>query len=493
MPHHLDAFASATEMLHALRARHISAVELLELHSRRIKRYNPQLNAIVTPNYDKARQVAAQANAARAQGEDRPLLGLPLTIKDCIYVEGLPTTGGVPERAEAIAEEDAPVAARVRAAGGVIMGKTNVPPYAADYQSFNPLFGRSDNPWDLSRTPGGSTGGGAAAVAAGLTPLEFGGDFAGSIRVPAAFCGVYGHKTSETAVPRRGHFPGPNTPNAVTAMAVQGPLARSAEDLALAFDVIAGPDVGEDVAWRLEVPPARHERLADYRVAVLPPIEWPPVDAEITAALDRLATQLGRAGARVEEIQPEAFGDLRDYYRTYISIMCAMSSTGRPREACHEEAEAIRRSTDAFDALASADGLEASASDYIIWFGRREHYRAALRAFFEQWDVLLTPANIVNAFSHTDAPYDERRLDVNGETVKYDRQMLYPSLGNLSGCPATVFPAGLTQSGLPIGPYLEDRTPIRFAGLVARESGGFRRPPGYDADEVEYVWYPLSS
>jgi amidase len=487
MVHHLDAFASATEMLHALRARQISAVELLDLHLRRVERYNPRLNAIVIPNYDHARQVAAQADEARAREEDRAFLGLPLTIKDCIYVEGLPTTGGVPDRADAIPEEDAPIVARVRAAGGVIMGKTNVPPYAADYQSANPLFGRSNNPWDLSRTPGGSTGGGAAAVAAGLTPLEFGGDFAGSIRVPAAFCGVYGHKPSETAVPRRGHFPGPNTSNAATAMAVQGPLARSAKDLELAFDVVAGPDVGEDVAWRLEVPPARHERLADYRVAVLPPFEWLPVDAEITTALDRLATQLGRAGAQVKEIQAEAWGDVRDYHQTYTSIMSAMGSTGRPREECHEEAGAIRRNTDDAYDLARADGLEASASDYVIWFGRREHYRAALRAFFERWDVLLTPANIVNAFPHTDAPYDERWLDVNGEAVRYGWQTVYPSLGNLSGHPATAFPVGLTRSGLPIGlqaigPYLEDRTPIRFAALVAREFGGFRRPPGYDVD-----------
>jgi amidase len=489
MTYQFDPFASATEMLHALRARQVSAVELLDLHLQRIERYNPQLKAIVTPNYDQARQVAVQADAARVRGEDAPLLGLPLTIKDCIYVKGLPTTGGVPERAQAIAEADAPLAARVRATGGVIIGKTNVPPYAADYQSSNPLFGRSNNPWDLSRTPGGSTGGGAAAVAGGLTPLEFGGDFAGSIRVPAAFCGVYGHKPSETAVPQRGHFPGPNTPNAATAMAVQGPLARSAEDLELAFEVIAGPDVGEDVAWRLEMPPARRERLADYRVAVLTPIEWLPVDAEITAALDELATQLGRVGAQVKEIRPTAaFGAMRDFHRTYASIMSAMSSTGRPREECHKVAEAIRRSADDHYHLALADGLEASASDYIIWFGRREHYHAALRAFFEQWDVLLTPVNVVNAFPHTDAPKLERRLEVNGTMVDYEAlQTAYPSLGNLSGHPATAFPVGLSRSGLPIGlqaigPYLEDRTPIHFAALVAREFGGFCRPPGYDVN-----------
>ena len=486
MLHHLDAFASATEMLHALRTRQVSAAELLDLHLRRIERYNPQLNAIVTPNYDSARQAAVQADAARAQGEDKPLLGLPLTIKDCIYVKGLLTTGGVPERAGAIAEADAPVAARVRAAGAAIMGKTNVPPYASDWQSANPIFGRSSNPWDLARTPGGSTGGGAAALAAGLTPLEFGGDFTGSIRIPAAFCGVYGHKPSETAVPRRGHFPGPNSPNAATGMAVMGPLARSAEDLELALGVIAGPDVGEDVAWRLEIPPARHERLADYRVAVLPAIEWLPVDDEIVTALDSLAAQLGQCGARVKEVQPESWGDLRDYCRTYISTMGAMSTIGRPREDCLREAEAERRgSNNMFDVLAYADGLEATVSDYVIWFGQRDVIRAALRGFFREWDVLLSPANMVNAFPHTDMPFGERWFDVNGQRVHYRRQMVYPLLANLSGHPATAFPVGLTQSGLPIGlqvigPYLEDRTPIRFAALVGREFGGFRRPPGYD-------------
>ncbi len=484
MQQKLEPFSTATEMLHALRTRHVSAVELLDLHLRRIERYNPQLNAIVIPNYENARQAAGAADEARKRGEDRPLLGLPLVIKDCIYVKGLPTTGGVPERAEAIADDDARVAARVQAAGAVIIGKTNVPPYAADWQSDNPLFGRSNNPWDLSRTPGGSTGGGAAALAAGLTPLEFGGDFGGSIRVPAAFCGVFGHKPSETAVPRSGHFPGPNIPNAAAAMAVQGPLARSAEDLELALDVVAGPDVGEDVAWRLELPPARHERLTDFRVAILPPIDWLPVDAEIMAALDSLATQLGRLGAQVRDIQPGALGDMRDYYSLYISLNSALSNVGRPESDRQQEAEATRRITDVFYHLAWVDGLVASASDYFIWFGARERYRAAFRTFFGQWDILLAPCNVVNAFPHTDAPWPERRLDVNGQEVDYGLQSVYASLCNLSGQPGTAFPAGQTRSGLPIGlqaigPYLEDRTPIRFAALVAREFGGFRRPPGY--------------
>lgn len=481
----IDAFASATDMLQALRAQRISAVELLDLHLGRIARYNPQLNAIVTPNHDVARQAAQTADEARALGAEKPLLGLPHTLKDCIYAQGLPTTGGLPERAGAIAEEDAPTAARMRAAGGVLLGKTNVPPYAADWQSDNPLFGRSNNPWDLERTPGGSTGGGAAAVTAGLTPLEFGGDMAGSIRIPAAFCGIYGHKPSELVVPRRGHFPGPNVTNPATAMYVQGPLARSAEDLELALDVIAGADVGEDVAWRLELPPARHANLSDYRVAVLPPLDWLPVDDEIVAAQDRLATQLGQAGAHVQQTQPEALGDLREYHRIYSLLLSALNNVGRPAEDCRREAEEIRRHTDDPGALTWADGLVASASDYVIWFGHREYYRAVLRTFFQQWDILLTPANVVNAFPHDDKPQHERQLEINGESASYDLQSVYASLCNLSGHPGTAFPVGQTGSGLPIGlqaigPYLEDRTPIRFAALVAQELGGFRQPPGYD-------------
>jgi amidase len=354
-----------------------------------------------------------------------------------------------------------------------------------DFQTANPLFGRTNNPWDLTRTPGGSTGGGSAAVAAGLTPLDFGGDLGGSVRIPAAFCGIYGHTPSGTAVPRRGHFPGPNTPNPVKALIVLGPLARSAEDLELAFDVIAGPDIGEDAAWRLEIPPARHECLADYRVAVIPPIEWLQTDAEIMEALDRLATQLGRVGACVKEACPSILGDIREYYRIYHYLGAVLVSKETPRAERDRQAEAIRNRTANPWSLAYADGLQGDAADYIAWFAQCEQYRAGLREFFDEWDILLSPANIVNAFPHTDVPPSERRLDVNGESVWYGLQNVYASLSNLSGHPATVFPVGQTRSGLPIGlqalgPYLEDRTSIRFAALVGQETGGFQAPPGYE-------------
>jgi len=307
----IDAFATATEMLAALRTKQVSAVELLDLHVRRIARHNPALNAIVEPDFERAKTEAQAADARRQRGEDAPLLGLPMTLKESINVRGLRTTAGMAHWKDFRSEHDAPVTTRVKAAGAIVMGKTNVPQMLADWQSANPVYGRTNNPWDVTRTPGGSTGGGAAALAAGLTSLEFGSDIGGSIRVPAAFCGVYGHRPSETAMPRSGQFPMPPMPNAAVVMGVQGPMARSAADLELALDVAAGAEAGEDVAWRLTLPPARRDRLGDFRVAVLPSLDWMPVDGEVAAAVDAVASRLSGLGAKVQVTQPEILGDHR--------------------------------------------------------------------------------------------------------------------------------------------------------------------------------------
>jgi amidase len=479
-----DAFASATMLLQALNERRISAMELLELYLQRIKRYNPTLNAVVVFNEEQARQSAARADEVRARGERGMLLGLPLTIKESIDVVGLPATAGAQLFAQYRPEKDARTVERLRAAGSVIMGKTNIPPFLADWQSTNPIYGRTNNPWNVAYTPGGSTGGGAAALAAGLTSLELGSDIAGSARVPAAFCGVYGHKPSETALPRSGTFPGTPRPNAATAMAVPSLLARDARDLELAFDVVAGPDVGEDSAWHLHVPTARHEQLADFRVAVLPPLSWLPVDADILAAQEKLAQGLRSRGVHVEEAKPASFDDLRDYYYLYLRFLMVMTSSRRSKEERSQGAAQLREQGDAL-LLALAEGLEASAADYLAWHAQREMYRAAWRAFFRVWDVLLTPVNITPAFLHTDAPMPQRSLVINGQNTSYHRQNVYPAIATLCGQPATAFPVGFTRAGLPIGlqaigPYLEDRTPIRFAELVAREFSGYQRPPGYD-------------
>lgn len=488
MPHHtppFEPFASARAMLEALEVRHISATELLEQHLARIARHNPTLNAVVIPNEEQARKQAAKADEAYERGQWLGLLhGLPLTIKDCIEVAGLRTTAGVKALADNISTESAPVAQRVLDAGAVLLGKTNVPPYAGDWQANNPIFGRTNNPWDLGRSPGGSTGGGAAALAAGLTPLEFGSDIGGSIRVPAAFCGLYGHRPSDTAAPRYGHVPGSPIPNPARLMSVQGPLARSAGDLELALEVIAGPVVGEDVAWRLELPAARHTELADFRVAILPCADWLPVDNEIVSALDDLAEKLRGLGAAVVEAQPEGF-DLRQHEETYTALLSVYLFTDVSDENRASIAERWRRSPDPFDAHALY-GLLATAPQFLRLLQDRERQRARFRAFFRDWDVLLTPVTITPAFEHVDpnVPYETRMLTINGQAVPYNWMEIYPGVATLIGHPATAFPWGRTRGGLPIGlqaigPYLEDRTAITFAALLEKAFGGFTPPPAY--------------
>ncbi len=486
---HIDPFQSVTTMSRALRARSISAVELLDMHLERIEQHNPEINAIVSLHEESAREAAGRADDARAAGDDRPLLGVPMTVKDCIDVRGFPTTGGLRERADHRAESDARAVSLLRAAGVVIFGKTNVPPYASDWQSANELFGRSNNPWNLDRTPGGSTGGGAAAVAAGLSPLELGGDFCGSIRIPAAFCGVYGHKPSVSLVPGTGHFPAGPLPNAATPISALGPLARHADDLSLALDHMVGAQVNDLRGWRVELPPARHTDLRDFRVAVLPRLDWQAVDCEIEHVQDRLIERLRAAGLDVREAVPEGLGDLREFFHDYTAVISAISSLRLTPDERHWQAERCRSLDDAMlDAW--ADGLGLSAQDYIELMAGRAEYQASFAAFFGDFDVLLSPANIVNAYEHMEAPFPDRlmdeecRLSVNGSPVVYDRQCVYPSLANFTGLPSTAFPVEIGPSGVPIGlqvlgPNLEDRTTIAFTRALGQEFGGFVAPPRY--------------
>jgi amidase len=487
----LDVFASARHMLAALAERRVSALELTELHLARIGRYNSDLNAVVVPGPD-PRAAAETSDTARARGAQGRLLGLPVTLKESMNVHGLPTTVGLPEFADYLATDDGAIATRVLGAGAVLLGKTNIPPMLSDWQTDNPIYGRTVNPWDASLTPGGSTGGGAAAVATGLSPLEFGSDIGGSIRVPAAFCGIFGHKPSETAVPRSGQFPYPVRPNAAAVMGVQGPLARSAEDLELGLEVVMGPEVGEAVAWRLELPPARAERLADLRVAIMPRLDWLPVSTEILAALDTLTSRLSAAGAKVALAAPESFGDLRQYHSVYVSMLEALLAGRLTAEERDRKAQRWRTQDDDDWNAARAHGISARVSDWGGLHAQREEYRAAYRAFFRDWDVLLAPIVLRTAFPHVHRPWpypDDAptlMVEVDGRQIPYENQLVYPALATLCGQPATAFPVGLSPAGLPlgvqaIGPYLEDRTPIRFAALASETMGGFVRPPGYDA------------
>jgi len=486
----VDVFSSATDLLAALRTGGTTAADLTDRYIRRIERYDGRLNAVVVRDFDRARQQARAADQARARGETTALLGLPITLKESINVNGLGTTCGVPEWKGYVSQHDAPVSTRTRAAGAVLLGKTNVPPMLADWQSANPIFGRTSNPWDLARTPGGSSGGSAAAIAAGLSALEVGSDIGGSIRVPAAFCGVYGHRPSETLLPRSGQFPMPPLPNSAVVMGVQGPLARSAEDLELALSVLAGPEIGEDVAWTVTLPAARRERLADFRVAILPPIPWLVVDGQITAALHDLADRLAKLGAVVKEVQPDGLGDHREYHGFYRTLLSAVTGARVDVETRRQRIANLRAAGDDLS-MGAVRGLEGSAGDYLIWNGRREQHRAAWRAFFRDWDVLLAPAINVLAYPHIERAWPADNSDqtltftIDGRSVPYLHGLCYPALSTVPGQPATAFPVGLSREGLPIGlqavgPYLEDLTPIRFAALLAREIGGFRKPSGYD-------------
>ena len=483
----MNPFASATELLADLRAGKTTSTELTELYIRRIERYDTRLNAVVVRDFERARQTARAADQA-GRGA---LRGLPITLKESINVAGLGTTWGVPEWKTFVAPHDAPNWVSLRAAGAVLLGKTNVPPSLADWQAANPIYGRTNNPWDLDRTPGGSSGGSAAALAAGLTALEVGSDIGGSIRVPASFCGVYGHRPSETLLPKSGQLPVPTppVPNAAVVMGVQGPLARSAEDLEMALSILAGPEVGEDVAWRVELPPARRARLADFRVAVMPAIPWLPLDDQIAGAVEEVASRLSALGCTVKRAQPDALGDLREHHLLYRTLLSAMTS---PRIPAEERARriAMGRMRDNDFARAYLRGLEGTPGDYLVWNAQREQYRAAWRAFFRDWDVLLAPAINVLAYPHIARPWpmdDDATLTftIGGQAVPYVHGLVYPAVATLAGQPATAFPVGRSREGLPIGlqaigPYLEDLTPIRFAALLAREIGGFVKPDGYD-------------
>ena len=483
----MNPFATATELLADLRAGRVTSSELTEMYIGRIETHDARLNAVVERDFARAREQARGAD----RGGDGALRGVPITLKESFNVAGLRTTCGVPWWKDFVSQHDAPTWVNLRGAGAVLLGKTNVPPMLQDWQSANAIYGRTKNPWDLGRTPGGSSGGSAAAIAAGLSALEVGSDIGGSIRVPAAFCGVYGHRPSETLLPRSGQFPWPPMPNMGLVMAVQGPLARSAEDLDLALSVLAGPEVGEDVAWRVELPAARHQKLSGFRVGILPPVSWIALDDRIAGALEDVAARLARAGCRVGRVQPDGLGSWKEHYLLYRKLLVMMVTVGLPEERRQEMLGWYRKRDDEFT-RASARGLEAPPGEFLLWIAERERYRAAWRAFFREWDVLLAPAFSTLAYPHVERPFpgDESdfdlTLEINGRPAPYMRCIFYPSVATVAGQPATAFPVGLSREGLPIGlqaigPYLEDRTPIRFAALLAKEIGGFVKPAGYDA------------
>jgi len=322
------SFKTAVELSAALKAKQVSAVELAEHAISRIERHDGKINAVCVRDFERGLQAARAADAALARGEAKPLLGIPLTVKESYNVAGLPTTWGFVPQKDYKPAEDALSISRVKEAGGVILGKTNVPIGLADWQSYNDIYGTTNNPYDLGRTPGGSSGGSSAAVAAGYGPLSLGSDIGGSLRVPAFHCGVYAHKPTFALAAPRGHLPPPLPAIPFDRdMAVIGPLARSAADLSLLLDVIAGPDPLEaGIAYRLALPLARHDGLKGFRVLVVASDPLLPPNKEVRDAIEKLAEGLAKAGANVTRqspLLPDFAASTRLYMRMLLSFLGA--------------------------------------------------------------------------------------------------------------------------------------------------------------------------
>lgn len=449
------ATATAGGLAEALAQGAVSAVELAKAAISRIEALDGEINAVVVRDFDRALAAAARADAALARGERRPLLGVPMTVKEAHRTVGMPTTWGVASAAGWMSDADSVGVARLRAAGAVILGKTNVPPHLGDWQSHNPIHGRTRNPHDLSRTPGGSSGGSAAALAAGMVPLEFGSDIGGSIRVPAHFCGVHGHKPSWGLVPSAGHTP-PGAPiGAEVELGVIGPMARCAEDLDLALGVLAGPLPAEARAWRLDLPAPRATRLKDFRVLALDRHPLATTGREVLEPLHRLADQLANLGAKVERASPK-LPDLAAAHGRYLAMLDVIMNLGAPK----------------------AEGAPPpmTAEDWIMGLTARALNRAAWAALFEDFDVVLAPPFGCAAFPHDDSPAMNRTLTIDGQVTPYFAQLAWPAVATFPGLPATCAPIARTAAGLPvgvqiIGDYWDDRTTIAFAGLLARELG----------------------
>jgi amidase len=483
-----SAYRTASELASALADRQVSSRELVDSAITRIEALDPKMNAVVVRDFDRARAAADAADAALGRGDRRPLLGLPMTVKEQFNIAGLSTTWGHLKFKDWRPEADALVVQRLKAAGAIILGKTNVPVDLGDWQSYNKVHGTTNNPWDLARTPGGSSGGAAAALAAGFVPLELGSDIGGSLRCPAHFCGVLSHKPSLGLVPQRGALP-PQTPaNPVRDdFWVIGPMARSAADLALELAVVAGPDeLMDGIGYKLALPPPRHDRLADFRVLVIDKHPLCATAASISAALDGLADRLAKLGCTVLRTSPR-MPDLARTTRNYVELLAAFFTADMsPDERLHVEAAAQALSPD--DLSISAARLRGLTMSHAAWIRTsrvRGGLRAGWQALFGDVNVVLCPPMPTVAFPHDhSSPQWARQIDIDGGKVPYDNLLAWAGIATSNWLPATTMPIGHGDGGLPIGAqiiggYLDDRTTIAFAGLVEREFGGFTPPPGF--------------
>ena len=401
----------------AIRSGETSAVAETEAAIARIEAGDGAINAVVVRDFERAREQARHADARLADGDPAPLLGVPMTVKESFDVAGLPTSWGFAEHADHVAHADAVAVQRLKAAGAVILGKTNVPTGLIDLQSVNPVYGRTANPLNPERVCGGSSGGAAAALAAGFVSAELGSDIGGSIRTPAAFCGVWGHKSSYGVISTDGHYP-PRTEGARAALGVIGPMARTADDLAVLLDVLTD----------LPLPRTQPGDPGDLSILLLTEHPLAPASAEVKRAVEAVGQAFERSGAEVERA-PDLLPDLAAQHRLYMKMLLAALSRGGP-------------------------GPKGEALSLSGWFDLQDEQARLMRAWsrlFRDFDAVIAPVFGTPAFPHDDTPTNTRQLMIDGEAAPFAPQFAYAGLATLPHLPATSFPAAISAEGLPIG------------------------------------------
>lgn len=479
-------FQSGVQQAAAIRAKHISSRELLDIYLDRIAKLDTSTNAMATVDITGAHAAADAADAALARGDaPGPLHGVPMSVKDNMSLAGVRSTAGAEILGEHVPAQDGIVCERLKAAGAVVFGKSNMPAFGMDMQTYNGLFGLTRNPWNVDRTAGGSSGGAAAALAAGLTGLEVGTDIGGSIRCPAHYCGVYGLKTTYGVIPRRGHLGMPGA-RSFSDISVIGPMGRGAADLMLGLDVLAGADPHDHgVAWRLELPPPRQKALKDYRVAAW--LDSPPYTptANVGAALRYTVDALRDAGVQVDDAARPNFNP-DDAYRVYLQMLFGAVSPGQnPEMFAFAVATAEGAADDESYVARLARFTTQRHRDWLLCREEREQIRARWAEFFQNYDVLLCPVSPVPAFPHnTEGQFYERTVMIGEEERPYLDLLFWSGVTCAYHLPAASAPVGTTPDGLPVGvqivgPYLEDRTPAAFAEHLEEILGGFTPPPGY--------------
>lgn len=474
----------------ALERREASSVELLDAMLANIERMNPAVNAVVAMDMERARAEATAADNSRAARKKcGPLHGLPMTIKDCYETLDLVTTAGAPELAEHVPTRDADVVRLLRRAGAIVWAKTNVPYYAGDHQTYNDVYGVTNNPWDLARTSGGSSGGAAAAVACGFTTAEIGSDIGNSIRQPASLNGVFGLKTTHGLVSGRGHIPGPSGSLTSSDLGVFGPLGRSCGDLRLLLDVLTNSSTAFGGAPGAVLPRFEQQPdIVDLRIGVWSDDALAPVDGSVKQLVEAAAATLESAGAKVDsEIRPAV--PTEDLHRTYMQLLNAAMSPGTPNDMWDALVDKASGSHDLSDDAAADDAVmfaRDTTMAHRTWLSaneRRAHAIAAWNDVFDEVDVMLAPIQPVAAFEHDNGrPYGKRTFQVNGADAPYRSILFWAGLATMPHLPSVAIPIGRTADGLPvgmqlIGPKWSDHMLISMAEEISSVLGQHFTPP----------------